>query len=86
MTLVHDLAFWNLFFYGGMPYSAFKQGGGAWSCLNLICQALLTPKGGPILSEWRQRKKSGQGWQCRRKIRGGNRKRGGRGNSGWNVK
>lgn len=36
--------------YGGI------QGGSAWSCLNMICHALLTTLGGLTPSEWRWRR------------------------------
>ena len=40
--------------FGGMPCSALTQWGEAWSCLNLICQALLIPHERPytLLEQW----------------------------------
>lgn len=35
--------------YRGMPYSVLMQGGGSWSCPNLMCQTLLTPHRSPYL-------------------------------------
>lgn len=44
--------------YGGASQecSVLMQGAGAWSCLNLLCQALLIPMGDLAPSEWRWEK------------------------------
>lgn len=66
--------FWEPVLYGRITCSAFLQGGGAWSCLFLICQTLLTTQRRPYPhEEWRG---SGAG-----KV--GGRRNGGRGNWGW---
>lgn len=52
--------------HGGMPWPAVLQWGETWSCLNLICPALLTPMGGlTLLNEDCEEVDSG--W-CKRKM------------------
>lgn len=75
--LVQELAFWNLFPMVGASLSLDAGVGTAWSCLNLICHALLTLMGGlTFYEEWRGVERRWGREQRRRES----------GNCGWYVK
>lgn len=66
ITVVHELVFWS-----PLPNTGYlaklDSGGGAWFCLNLVSQNLVTPKGGlfPLrrVLEWDGRSVEAGEWE-----------------------